>query len=51
MRMILYLEYGDHQLRGELKALPKDYEKVLGKTISDNIKKSYKWFYDYFKYK
>ena len=43
--------YGDHQLRGELKALPKDYEKVLGKTVSDNIKKSYKWFYDYFKYK
>jgi len=43
--------YGDHQLRGELKELPQDYEKVLGKTISDNIKKSYKWFYDYFKYK
>ena len=41
---------GDHTIRGEVKALPSDYDAVLGVQIADNIKRAYPWFYETFGY-
>lgn len=42
--------YGDHIIREKLEPFPKDYEDILGFETCQSIKKSYKWFYDYFNY-
>lgn len=42
--------YGDHKLRPKFEKLPNDYEEILGFELCQNIKYSYKWFYDYFNY-
>jgi len=42
--------YGDHKLRMKFERLPDDYNDILGFEISNNIKNTYKWFYDYFGY-
>ena len=42
--------YGDHQIRGNIKPLEKDYKEILGTQICENIKVSFKWFYDAFGY-
>ena len=42
--------YGDHKLRTEFKRLPDDYEEILGFELSQAIKNTYGWFYDYFEY-
>jgi hypothetical protein len=42
--------YGDHKLRKEFKRLPDDYEDILGFELSQAIKNTYGWFYDYFEY-
>tara|TARA_R110000796_G_scaffold85083_1_gene184900 strand:+ start:1168 stop:1992 length:825 start_codon:yes stop_codon:yes gene_type:complete len=41
---------GLHDIRKEITPLKKDYNEVLGKPISDNIVKYYRWFYEYFRY-
>ena len=41
---------GDHTIRGDVKALPSDYDDVLGKQTADDIKKEYPWFYKTFGY-
>jgi sulfotransferase len=42
--------YGDHTLRPKFERLPDDYYDVLGFELSNNIKNTYKWFYNYFGY-
>ena len=42
--------YGDHTLRPKFERIPDDYNEVLGFELSNNIKNSYKWFYNYFGY-
>lgn len=39
-----------HTIRGDVKALPSDYDEILGKQTSDNIKRAYPWFYETFGY-
>ena len=41
---------GDHTIRGDVKALPSDYDDVLGKHTAENIKRAYPWFYETFGY-
>lgn len=42
--------YGDHTIRPKVEPLKKDYDEMLGKDISNNIKANYKWFYEAFNY-
>lgn len=42
--------FGDHTLRPKFERKPDDYDDVLGYELSNNIKNTYKWFYDYFGY-
>ena len=42
--------YGDHTIRPKVESLKKDYDEVLGTTISNNVKANYKWFYEAFNY-
>lgn len=42
--------YGDHTLRNKFERKPDDYNEILGFELSNNIKNTYKWFYDYFGY-
>jgi sulfotransferase len=42
--------YGDHVLRQKFERKPDDYEEILGYELCNNIKNTYKWFYDYFGY-
>jgi len=42
--------YGDHKLREKFERLPDDYDDILGYEICQQIKNTYKWFYDYFGY-
>jgi sulfotransferase len=42
--------YGDHTLRHKFEMKPDDYYDVLGYELSNKIKNTYKWFYDYFGY-
>lgn len=42
--------YGDHTLRPKFERKPDDYDEVLGFELSNNIKNTYKWFYNYFGY-
>ena len=41
---------GDHTIRGDVKALPSDYDEVLGEQTAENIKRAYPWFYETFGY-
>jgi len=42
--------YGDHTLRQKFEKQPDDYEEILGYELSNSIKNTYGWFYDYFGY-
>jgi sulfotransferase len=42
--------YGDHKLRTEFKMLPNDFNEILGFELSEDIKRSYEWFFRYFNY-
>lgn len=42
--------YGDHTLRQKFEMNPDDYNEILGYELSQSIKNTYKWFYDYFGY-
>jgi sulfotransferase len=42
--------YGDHTLRPKFERKPDDYNEILGFELSNSIKNTYKWFYDYFGY-
>ncbi len=42
--------YGDHKLRTEFKKLPDDYNQILGVELSQKIKNTYPWFFEYFGY-
>lgn len=42
--------YGDHTLRQKFKMKPDDYNEILGYELSQSIKNTYKWFYNYFGY-
>ena len=42
--------YGDHTIRQDIKPIEKDYQSVLGKSISDSIKTQYAWFFNHFDY-
>ena len=46
----VYGVYGDHTIKKEVKPVPTDYNKILTPEIAENIKNSYKWFFDYFGY-
>lgn len=46
----IYGIFGDHKIQKVVKSQPQDYEEVLTKQISDKIKFSYQWFFDYFGY-
>jgi sulfotransferase len=46
----VYGMYGDHTIKKEVKPLPIDYNKILGKEACAWIKQNYKWFYDEFNY-
>ena len=46
----VYGVYGDHKIKKTVKPLTDDYNQILGENISQNIKNSYQWFYEYFKY-
>ena len=41
-------EFGDHQIRTKLEALPPDYYKILGKELSYEVKENTAWFYEAF---
>ena len=45
-----YIGGVDHTIRGDVKALPSDYDEVLGKQTAENIKRAYPWFYETFGY-
>ena len=42
--------YGDHTLRPKFERIPDDYNEILGFELSNSIKNTYKWFYNYFGY-
>lgn len=42
--------YGDHTLRPVFERKPDDFEEILGFEICRDIKNTYQWFYDYFRY-
>lgn len=42
--------FGDHQIQKEIKAVPADYEKILGIGLCNELIKTYKWFYTEFNY-
>lgn len=42
--------YGDHTLRTKFEMKPNDFEDILGFKLCNDIKNTYKWFYDYFGY-
>ena len=42
--------YGDHQLRPKFERKPDDYNEILGFELSNKIKNTYQWFYNYFGY-
>ena len=46
----VYGPYGDHKIQTVIKSIPKDYEEILTKAVSDRIRFSYQWFFDYFGY-
>lgn len=46
----VYGIYGDHKIKKEVKPLIDNYNDVLGVDISNSIKHSFKWFFDYFNY-
>jgi hypothetical protein len=35
--------YGDHTIRGKVEPLPKDWNVVLGKPISDTLQQKFDW--------
>lgn len=39
--------YGDHKIRPKVKPLEKDFSKVLGRDLADNIKAEFSWFYNF----
>lgn len=47
---IIHGIYGDHVLRQKFERKPDDYDEILGYELCNNIKNTYKWFYDYFGY-
>jgi sulfotransferase len=47
---MVYGGASDHTIRSCVKALPSDYDDVLGKQTADSIKRAYPWFYETFKY-
>lgn len=42
--------YGDHSIRPDIQPLKKDYDEVLTKAVSSNVKASFNWFYEGFDY-
>lgn len=42
--------YGDHKIKNKIEPLTKDWDEILGKDISNNIKANYKWFFEAFNY-
>jgi len=47
----VYGIYGDHKIQTKLGELKSSYEDVLGKSISNRIKDTHKWYFDNFGYK
>lgn len=46
----VYGVFGDHKVRKKIEPFDPKFEEILGVDICNNIKISYKWFYDYFNY-
>ena len=46
----VYGAFGDHTIRSKVSTKVSDYEDILGKETSDNIKRAYPWFYETFGY-
>lgn len=46
----VYGIYGDHKIKSEILPPKEDYIEILGPNTCNNIKNSYKLFYDYFNY-
>jgi sulfotransferase len=47
----MYGSFGDHIIKPKLEPLYEDYKRILGYETCELITSTYKWFYDYFKYK
>ena len=47
----VYGVYGDHKIRKKVEPVPVTHNTVLGKDVSNWIFETYKWYFDYFKYK
>ena len=48
--MVKKLKWISSQLKSNLLKKEDDYNEVLGYELSQSIKNTYKWFYDYFGY-
>lgn len=42
--------YGDHIIKSNIQPLKNDFVEILGSNVSNQIKNTYSWFYDAFKY-
>jgi hypothetical protein len=38
--------YGDHTIRNKVEAVEEDWNKVLGRELSEQIRQSFKWIND-----
>ena len=47
----MYGSFGDHTIQSKLEPVFEDYKYILGYDTCELIVNTYKWFYDYFKYK
>jgi sulfotransferase len=47
----MYGSFGDHTIQSKLEPVFEDYRRILGYDTCELIINTYKWFYDYFKYK
>jgi sulfotransferase len=47
----LYGSFGDHIIQPKLEPVKEDFQKILGNDTCNLITSTYKWYYDYFKYK
>lgn len=49
-RILDYSIYGDHKIHPQVKPLKKDFDEILGKELSNNVKLNYRWFFEAFNY-
>lgn len=47
----VYGVFGDHKIRQKIEPVPITHNEILGKDVSNWIFNTYKWYFDYFKYR